>query len=210
MLFALFVVISVFVVSTVTQASDIAWLRAVGAYRTPQRTSFMQAMSVIGDWRVEVPFALLVAALLRWRGRARDAGNFLFCAITGEALYALLKVSFQRPRPSVIPHLAGAGWYSYPSGHSMLAPIIWGYGLILLATLTRSRPLRVLYRGLGVVIVVAIAASRIYLGVHYPTDVLAGLCIGVAWMLWWRRGVSSPRPLRPDGTAESTEATRHP
>jgi undecaprenyl-diphosphatase len=196
-LFALFVIISVLVVSAATNAWDVAGLKLVASYRTSGWTTIMRTLSVVGDWQVEVPFVLLLAGLLWSRHRSRDARTYLLACVSGEALYALLKATFRRPRPSIIPHLAGAGWYSYPSGHSMLAPVIWGLGLLLLATLTESRPVRALCRLFAVVIVAGIGLSRIYLGVHYPTDVLAGLCIGLAWMLWWSVAVGKSSSAAP-------------
>ena len=196
-LLALFVVISVLVVSTAANAWDVAGLKVAGSYRTPGWTSIMRTLSIIGSGLVEVPFALLMVWVLWWRHRPRDARTYLLACASGEVLFALLKVAFHRRRPTVIPHLAGAGWYSYPSGHSMLAPIVLGFGLLLLATLARARVVRIACRTLAVVLVAGIALSRIYLGVHYPTDVLAGLCIGSAWMLWWSAVVGVSRAPLP-------------
>jgi undecaprenyl-diphosphatase len=109
----------------------------------------------------------------------------IFAALSAEVLYLLLKPIFQRERPRIIERLAEAGWYSYPSGHAMLAPVIYGFGLILLAQSVRDRRIRAALVTLALTLPPLIAISRVYLGVHYPSDVVAALFLGNAWMLLW-------------------------
>ncbi|MGH7581956.1 MAG: phosphatase PAP2 family protein [Gemmatimonadales bacterium] len=71
--------------------------------------------------------------------------------------------------------------------------MIWGFGLWLLADLAPRRESRILIRTVGLTLAVAIAGSRIYLGVHYPSDVLAGLCLSGAWLLFCRTPTLWPR-----------------
>ena len=86
----------------------------------------------------------------------------------------------------MIPYLYhGSGWYSYPSGHSTLAPIVFGLAAVLWSDPWKSRARR---RALVVAasgLAVAIAVSRVYIGVHYPTDVAGGLLLGIAWSSFW-------------------------
>jgi undecaprenyl-diphosphatase len=121
-----------------------------------------------------------------WRlGRRIEARRYLFSALSAEVVFLIAKASFQRPRPDLITKLANAGWYSYPSGHAMLAPVIWGAGLLLMARAVRHPAARGVLVILAVVLPVLIAVSRVYLGVHYPSDVLGALALGTGWAIWW-------------------------
>ena len=129
---------------------------------------------------------LLVAAILWFARRPTSARRYLALCVSAEALYLLAKLAFHRPRPTVIPQLGEAGWFSFPSGHSMLAPVTWGLGLVLLAQLVQARQTRMAIGIAAAMICLIIASCRIYLGVHYSTDVLAGLALGTGWvLLWW-------------------------
>lgn len=180
-----FVAISVLMVLGLTGTWDDAVLQWIGTVRGGITLDLMIAATVLGDGEVEIPFALATGALL-WRlGRPRCARIFVFCALSGQILLMLAKQSFQRPRPDIIDRLAGAGWYSYPSGHAMLAPVIWGLGLFLLSQSVRHEGIRRVLLFLAVTIPIAIAVSRVYLGVHFPSDVIAALVLGTGWILLW-------------------------
>lgn len=182
---ALFAVVALLVTLGVTQPYDDALLRTIGTWRTESRTSLMLAFTLAGDGVFEVPMGLGIALLL-WRLGAKTAATrYLQIGVGGEVFYLLLKWAFHRPRPSIIPRLGEAGWYSFPSGHSMMAPVIWTLGFLLLARLATNRVTSVALATVGLVAPFAIGASRLYLGVHYPSDVLAALFIGGAWVLWW-------------------------
>lgn len=181
---ALFVGISALVVSGVVLPWDIAALEWMGTQRTAIRTEAMLAVTFLGDGALEVPLALVAVGLL-WRIASRRAAAALFFgALSGEVIYILAKASFQRDRPTIIEQLSGAGWYSYPSGHAMLAPIIWSLALLLFVPVAPRR-LRWVLIALAVLIPIGIAVSRVYLGVHYPSDVLGALALGSAWMAGW-------------------------
>jgi undecaprenyl-diphosphatase len=197
-----FGMVSLLVAFHLTQAWDVAVLAHIGGWRTDPRTDWMTLGTVLGGGEIEVPFAFGVALLLWVMGRA-DRGKRLVCAgLTAELVYVVLKPIFHRPRPTVLTHLAGAGWYSYPSGHSMLAPIVWGLGCLLLARTVKSDLLRIPLLVLALVMPIWIAVSRIYLGVHYPSDVLGALALGIGWVLLWRE------PRESAAEASSEPATR--
>lgn len=180
-----FVAISVMMVLGITGAWDDAILEWIGTVRGGITLDLMIAATVLGDGEVEIPFALATGALL-WRlGRKRCARIFVFCAVSGQVVLMLAKQSFQRPRPDIIDRLAGAGWYSYPSGHAMLAPVIWGLGLLLLSQSVSNAWIRRVLLVLAVTIPIAIGVSRVYLGVHFPSDVLGALVLGTGWILLW-------------------------
>lgn len=180
-----FVAISVLMVLGITGTWDDAILEWIGTVRGGITLDLMIAATVLGDGEVEIPFALATGALL-WRlGRERCARIFVFCALSGQVVLMLAKQSFQRPRPDIIDRLAGAGWYSYPSGHAMLAPVIWGLGLLLLSQSVSNAWIRRVLLFLAVTIPIAIGVSRVYLGVHFPSDVIGALVLGTGWILLW-------------------------
>jgi len=189
---AAFALISLGESTGATHDVDVAIIQWFGTWRTPGLIAVMQFCSMIGNWKVEVPFALGVSIFLWTRSRRTSAGRyFLFC-IAGEALYAVAKQLFHRERPTVLSHLSDAGWYSYPSGHSLMAPVIWSAGLVLLSQHASSTWIKRTLFVLAVIIPLAIAKSRVYLGVHYPTDVLGGLALGMCWVFLWWDAVSGP------------------
>ena len=122
----------------------------------------------------------------------------------GVALSTALKLGFDRPRPD-IPHAARVFTASFPSGHAMLSTITF---LTLGAVLTRAnadRRVKTYFMAVAVLLTVMVGISRLYLGVHYPSDVLAGWCVGAAWaVLCWtaalwlqRRGDVEPSDPSP-------------
>jgi undecaprenyl-diphosphatase len=146
----------------------------------------MKLLSVAGSGLIEIPLALLLIVGLVQRKRKAEAWWYTAAALSGWALYALAKLAVQRPRPHVISRLMhGAGWYSYPSGHSMLAPIVFGLGIIVWAAPWPSAALRRTGLVLAALLATGIGFSRVYLGVHYPSDVVGGLLLGTAWSGFW-------------------------
>jgi len=119
--------------------------------------------------------------------RKRHAALFVFVAVgSGAALSFALKAGFDRPRPDLVSHAATVFTSSFPSGHSMTAAVAY---LTLAAVLIRvetRRRLRAYVLSLAILIPLAVGVSRVYLGVHWPSDVLAGWTAGAAWaVLWW-------------------------
>lgn len=183
--FALFAGLSTLMVSGVVLPFDEAILRWVGGVRDAGVTDAALLASFAADGTPIVIAGLGICALLWQRAGRRTALGLLLAGVTGELVYVIAKASFARPRPDVIERLGSAGWHAYPSGHTMMATIIYGLAFVLLAGTTRG-VLRTVFLVLACVIPVAVGASRVVLGVHYPSDVLAGLTLGVAWLVVWR------------------------
>lgn len=132
----------------------------------------------------------------RWSGAV-----FITVSVAGGALLStLVKNTFDRARPDVVPHLMEATSASFPSGHSMLAMITYlTLGAVLAEVQTRTR-YKIYILAWALVLSVIVGWSRVLLGVHWPTDVLGGWCLGSAWALlcggvalWLqRRGVIEP------------------
>ncbi len=132
---------------------------------------------------------LVSAAVIGFLGliRKRAAALLVLVSVGGGALLStLLKLGFARPRPELVPHAVQVYTTSFPSGHAMLSAVTY---LTLGALLTRvqlRRRVKTYLLTLAVILTLLIGLSRIYLGVHWPTDVLAGWCVGAAWaMLCW-------------------------
>ncbi|HML95692.1 MAG TPA: phosphatase PAP2 family protein [Thermodesulfobacteriota bacterium] len=119
--------------------------------------------------------------------KRRDLMLYLAAAaITGTIFSNLLKAGFSRPRPDVVPHEIVVYTASFPSGHSLVAAVIYlTLGVLLTEAQTRYR-LRIYILSVAIVLTFLVGISRIYLGVHWPSDVLAGWLAGTAWaiMLW--------------------------
>ena len=159
--------------------------------RRPWLNWWMTVVSAAGSGAVEVPLILLLLYGLVSRRRIAEARGYGSAVLSGWALYALAKLVVHRSRPRLISHLIhGAGWYSYPSGHSMLAPLVYGLGAIIWAV-PWGPSARWAILAAAILLSVAIGLSRAYLGVHYPTDAIGGLLLGTGWsalwLYWWER-----------------------
>jgi undecaprenyl-diphosphatase len=124
-----------------------------------------------------------VAGFLVLEGAWRSALFVLLASSGGWLLNGLLKEAFARPRPDIVPHLREVMTLSFPSGHALTSAVVY---LTLGALLMRiaKRPLMKFYcMSVAMLATALVGASRVYLGVHYPTDVLAGWLVGLSWAL---------------------------
>lgn len=143
-------------------------------------TAFFRSLTILGNTTTFV-FVLLVAVLyLYFVKKWRIEG--LFLALSGTVsglLIVATKGLYVRLRPA-IEHLVVAQGFSFPSGHSAGSMMIYGFMLIIAHQRLTSKPIRLLVEGFFLALIFLIGLSRIYLGVHYPTDVLAGFLLGFA------------------------------
>jgi undecaprenyl-diphosphatase len=123
--------------------------------------------------------------------------------IFGQSLAIATKHLVGRPRPDLVPHLDQVYSSSFPSGHSSLSPIVYFTLAGIVAAGEGSRAAKVLLLAVSALLVLAIGASRVYLGVHWPSDVLAGWAIGTAVAImatlvlrWTSHGKPRPAPPR--------------
>jgi len=140
---------------------------------------------------------VLAAALLWVHRRRAQAGVFVAAVIGGELLAQLVKVLVGRTRPDLVPHLDLVYSSSFPSGHSTLSPIVYFTLAGLVAAGEGRRAQKALLIGAAVALVLAIGVSRVYLGVHWPTDVLAGWALGTAVAVVATLAVHLVAPHRP-------------
>ena len=136
----------------------------------------------------------------------------LLAAAGGGVLSTTMKYYFLRGRPDVVPRLAVVTSPSFPSGHSVFAAVIYLTLGVLVARFSERRRTRVYLVFLALSLTFLVGISRVYLGVHYPTDVLAGWCVGLAWALgcWlmarylqYRGSIERAIPVAPSAAAPS-------
>jgi undecaprenyl-diphosphatase len=131
-----------------------------------------------------VTFVTLAVAGFFFLARKPHAAAFVLIAVLGAALLGFAaKLGFDRPRPDLVPHGVVVHTSSFPSGHAAGAAATYLTPGAQLARFQRERHLKVYVLGLAVAVTVAVGASRVYLGVHWPTDVLAGWTLGAGWAL---------------------------
>ncbi|MDO1580628.1 phosphatase PAP2 family protein [Rhizobium oryzicola] len=129
----------------------------------------------------------LLSCLYLLLARRRDVAIFMLISVAGGyAVSALLKLGIARPRPDIVPHLVDVHDLSFPSGHAMLSAVTYLTIGALLARAQPTRATRLFMIGAAIFLTLIVGISRVFLGVHYPTDVLGGWCAGALWaMLCW-------------------------
>jgi undecaprenyl-diphosphatase len=162
-----------------TLAFDDSVLRAINSISQPWLDALVASVTVLGG---VIGVLVLTAglALLLWSRKAYRALAQVAVGVGGAVvLNALLKLAFQRDRPQLWERIVTENSYSFPSGHAMASSAL-ALSLIVSLWPTKWRWIAV---AVGLVYVLAIGFSRLYLGVHYPTDVLAGWAVSTAWVM---------------------------
>jgi undecaprenyl-diphosphatase len=163
------------------------------AHRRPWLTGAMVLVSTVHE---TLPVLGATAILMLWRARERDwpAVRALLVVPAGMLLNVALKESFRRPRPVFDVPLVHLPTYSFPSGHAVASTVFWGMVCVLVFHRTRSRRWRALAVTATAVMVPLVAFSRVYLGAHFLSDVIAGIALGTLYVLLFCRRL---RPLTP-------------
>ena len=164
-----------------TQGFDEAVIRWMADQHSPLIDRFMLEVTALGTG-MTVLMIVVIAALFLTLTQHKYSAILLVVATTGGlVLNGILKLGFDRPRPSVFIPAVDTVSSSFPSGHAMSSAIVYGTVAYLAARLHRRRWARWLVMFFALVVIVLISVSRMYLRVHYPSDVLAGVIIGLAW-----------------------------
>lgn len=152
----------------------------------PGLTLWIKSITFLGNHSFLIPaFSLLIIILLALRQK-KEALQTLLIALSSLGLMSLFKNLFQRDRPDH-PLVDGITNFSFPSGHAMMSIAFYGLLMILAVRHIRNHSQRNLVIGLLALLILLIGFSRIYLRVHYPSDVIAGYSFGIAWLwLSWR------------------------
>ena len=181
------------VVSSQSLWFDIAVRDQVHAWASPPLTAVLSAVTRLGEPAFLTLLTVVVAWWLAAVGRRREAvwlAGATIAAVTGNEL---LKLLFHRYRPAAFFGYAEPSSYSFPSGHSLVSCCFYGLLAAILAERVTSRALRLALWSGTVSLVLLIGFSRVYLGVHYASDVAGGYALGLAWAAAMRRRLR-PRP----------------
>lgn len=175
-------------------------------------TVFVKELTALGGFSILAVVSLLVAGYL---ALSRDWGRIALIAVSvlgGVGLSQWAKSLFDRPRPDFVAHLVEVETASLPSAHAMMSAVVYLTLGVLLAQVQERRRAAAYVLGCAVALTVAVGASRVFLGVHYPTDVLAGWAFGAAWamgcwaaarllVLYRRRRAGAAVPAREEGAS---------
>lgn len=140
-------------------------------------------VTALGSVSVLTLCTAAVVGFLLTRRSYRTAVLLVVATLLGGAIGQGLKLVFMRSRPSVVPHLADVSTASFPSGHSMMSAVVFMTLAVVAASTLEGRQERLYVIVVGVLMSATVGCTRMLLGVHYPTDVLAGWALGVGWAL---------------------------
>lgn len=143
----------------------------------------MRDYTALGGYGVLTALTITVVIYFWLRQQHEMALLVLSAVVGGVVLSTILKSVFDRPRPDLVPHGAIVYSKSFPSGHAMMSAVTYLTLGAMLAQAEKSRQLKFFFVALGLILTLAVGVSRVYLGVHWPTDVLAGWAAGGAWAL---------------------------
>lgn len=171
----------------------------------PWLHEFGRDITALGGVAVLTLFTLAVAGYLVLVRKYHALILMLVATVGALILSSILKEIFGRERPDIVPHLSIVHSASFPSGHSMMASAVYLTLGVLMARLVPRRVLKTYFIMIALILALLVGVSRIYMGVHYPTDVLAGWTLGLVWaLLCW----VVARYLQVRGTVErDTEQT---
>ena len=191
-----------------TQTFDERILQWLEAQRSPVMDRVMLEISALGTGAVLLVL-VLVASVFLWLTKHHWSVYILLMGVFGGQLAnRLLKTSFERPRPSVVEWVTDVSSLSFPSGHAMTSMITYGSIAYLVARLEPTRRLRLTTWALCGVMILLIGISRMYLGVHYPSDIIAGYIGGLAWIAFVAASLTAVRffsPRRPETKKEERD-----
>jgi membrane-associated phospholipid phosphatase len=166
-----------------TERFDDATRAAVHTFASPPMTLVMRFMSFVGSTMFLTIATIAAIAFFAWRRWGREAKLFALTMIGSSLLVITLKLAFQRPRPVPFFDLTAPESYSFPSGHSLASCCFFaGLAAILTGRIKRKRTRTIIWI-VASIMFLWIGLSRIYLGVHYTTDVIAGFASASIWIL---------------------------
>ena len=161
-------------------AVDLEAVRDLARQRTGVLTFVAHLLSALGRSIVIFPLAVVAAAWLHRSGRTGNAALLIASVVGAWVLYNVDKALVERPRPP-LHHLEAASNWSFPSGHATLSSAFYlALAIVVSAARRRRRAVAITTASL---LFGGVALSRVYLAVHYPTDVVGGMLLGVAWCL---------------------------
>ncbi|MEG4809002.1 phosphatase PAP2 family protein [Microcoleus sp. F8-D3] len=184
-------------------AFDTSILLYLRSLHTPLGDRIMLGFTFLGEPNLLLVICLTLGIILLARNHRSEAATIAIAAGGAIGLNLLLKKLFARARPQLWERVVDVRFYSFPSGHAMISMVI--YGLLGYFLGSRFPKQRWLIYSLTVVLVAAIGLSRLYLGVHWPTDVIAGYTAGLVWLITCILSLEIWKELRSLTTASKEE-----
>jgi undecaprenyl-diphosphatase len=176
-----FAALSVAVALNAVTSLDTRGILAARVWDYPWMLPLMRGISLLAHGYLAIPIALLVSVGLYRLGQQQDAACYAIACLSGWGANLLLKEIVRHHRPvGISPKLTDAGWYSYPSGHAMMAVLVFGLGAYFL-TRRASTWARIAALAAAALLTILVAFSRVYLGAHWPSDTVGALLAGMAW-----------------------------
>jgi len=180
--FLFFAIIGYFDWTNITQ-----WDYEVGSFfydlRTPTRNMIMTGITRLADREMQTAVTVIAVLLFLLFKKWRTGLWYGLTVLLGaEVLNGLVKNFYGRIRPEQIEHVIEQGGYAFPSGHAMGAMIIYGGLFFIFVQYSNSKTWQWLLGIISVILILMIGLSRIYLGVHYPSDVIGGFSLGFSWL----------------------------
>ena len=165
----------------------IMWLRAAGNPNDPLGPKwledFVRDITALGSPAILGLFVLITSTFLFLAGKRRLSIFMLLAAGGGTFAVTILKEAFARPRPQLMPDGVFVYTASFPSGHAMVSAVVYLTLGAIIARLAPRAVLKLYIMTVAIILTVLVGFSRIYLGAHWPSDVLAGWAVGAAWAL---------------------------
>jgi len=192
------------VVAGGTEALDFGARHFVQRIASSTLTDVMRGFTFLGEWLSIAELTILSIVMFYRHGRKRSAILIAITIAGGWALESMLKLIFQRPRPAPFFGTRLPSSYSFPSGHAVLACCYFGAMAALLTAREPKRGVRIAIWAAAAIIAAMIGSSRIYLGVHYASDVIAGYTAAIVWIFT----VAEVYKRRPSASAPKDQA-RH-
>lgn len=163
---------------------DVLVVYFIDTFRSEALTPFFEALTFLGD-SVVVIGILAISVLIGLIRKHWALVFLLIVSIVGSQLFVFFMKQFiARPRPSIEYRIIEVSGYSFPSGHAVVAIALYGLLWYIIFRLLSNWFLRIVWTVIMTLLIGGIAISRVYLGVHYPSDIIAGLSFGVAWVVF--------------------------
>jgi undecaprenyl-diphosphatase len=164
---------------TLVDAQINAWLHM---HRSPLFTMALTGVTSLGSTILVICIAVTIGLYLLWRRQPYWLAAFWLTVFGGMLLNKFLKLVFYRPRPRFDDPILSLTGYSFPSGHTMAATVLYGVVAVLVITKINDKRYKVIVALAASLLVASVAFSRMYLGAHYLSDVLGAIAEGLAWM----------------------------
>lgn len=161
---------------------DLGIIQVVQGSINDMSTNVLLLLTSLGTIKGNIVLVVLFSIWFIWKRHYLSTAFLLFVCLSGAYVNKYLKWTFQRERPSLNPLVVENG-FSFPSGHSMSSFILYGALMIIATRMTKNWHIRLPVYVVCTVMIILMGYSRIYLGVHYPSDVLAGYAAGGVWLV---------------------------